>query len=406
MFPPSLRRVLLGTALAGAAIGAAPALASAASTCTLDETTHRATVVDGSGAAPLRILRSGNFLAAEDGSGPLVFCDGATSFATVTNTDRVNVLGNSSSQSTDGYIVDASHGALAPGRTTEADGNSEIEVVVTQLDNAGARLAYIGTEGPDTVRLSASGLMAIGPDGDLDVVIGNTGSPLPPYRASTLAVSGGGGADFLSGRGIPGFVGGPASVPVELSGGRGNDTVVDGGTFGDHINGDQDADTLFSVDGHFDFVNGGSEFDSATVDKADSVQPDVESTTIGTVGKARLAKSVVAGRPGGTATLDVGWTHPKSWRDLRGVMVRLFRGTEKLAMINVAPRGGRLTADGAVKLMPGSQVTHHGRTVHARLALRLGRSLRGQTLRVAVAATDRDGRTQTVPEAGALKVAR
>ena len=78
-------------------------MASAASTCTLDETTHRATVIDGSGTAPLRIVSSNKFIDVQDGSGPLIGCDGTTTFAKVNNTDRVNVLGSSSGGS-DGYI--------------------------------------------------------------------------------------------------------------------------------------------------------------------------------------------------------------------------------------------------------------------------------------------------------------
>ena len=54
--------------------------------------------------------------------------------------------------------------------------------------------------------------------------------------------------------------------------------------------------------------------------------------------------------------------------------------------------------------MAGSRVTHHGKTVTAKLALRLPRSLAGQNLRLAVEATDRDGHRQVEPDAGAIRV--
>ena len=241
-----------------------------------------------------------------------------------------------------------------------------------------------------------------------DIVIAHSDSSLGSYGASAVVVDGRGGADFLSGRGIPGFISGPATVRVAQFGGKGNDTLVDGTASGDTLSGDEGSDTLFGVDGHFDFLRGGSEFDTGTMDKLEDpgTAGEIESITFGTVGKARMAPQVVAAKAGGSATLDVSWTHPQSWRDLRNVMVRLLRGTKQLAMINVSPRDGSLRADGAVELARGSRVTRHGNTVHAKLALRVDRSLAGQTLRVDVAATDRDGRTQTEPDTGALRVTR
>ena len=405
--PRNLRRVALGAALAGAAFGEVPAIASAASTCTLDETTHHATVIDGSAAAPLRIrLSQGKFIVVQDGSGPLIGCDGTTTFATNTNTDRVIVQGAAGSSSSDGYIIDHSHGALAPGATAETDGSSEIEVQVRQLNGLPAQLTHIATAGPDTIRVAAGNDIAVGTDDDIDENIFNPNGGA--YRASKVVVSGGAGADFLSGRGVPGFTGGPASVPLDLSGGTGDDTVVDGASSGDHIGGDEGTDTLFSVDGRPDFVNGGGGTDSASADKRiDSVDPDVESVSFGSVGRLRLASTVVRARAGRTARLGLSWTHPTSWRELKMINVTVYRGAEPLGNVYLRTRDGRIMGHGALQLVAGaSRVAHSGKTVRVQLAVRLARSLAGETLRIGVKAADQHGHQQTVPEAGELHVAK
>ncbi len=189
-FQRILRRVALGAALAGAAFGAVPALASAASTCTLDEATHRATVIDGGAVAPLRIARSGKFIVVQDGSGPMVGCAGTTTFATNTNTDRVIVQGTAGSSSSDGYIIDHSHGALAPGATLETDGNSEIEVQVRQLNGLPAQLTHIATAGPDTIRVAAGNDIAVGTDDDIGMDRTRRGGRAPGAACDIEATKG------------------------------------------------------------------------------------------------------------------------------------------------------------------------------------------------------------------------
>ena len=101
------------------------------------------------------------------------------------------------------------------------------------------------------------------------------------------------------------------------------------------------------------------------------------------------------------------WTHPKAWRDLRSVKVRLYEGAKPVGLIDVRPRGERLSAGGAVQTTAnGSRVTHRGRTVTARLAVRVKRSLAGRNVRVAVQATDRHGRQQFEPDAATIHVAK
>jgi hypothetical protein len=400
--PRSLRRLALGAAIAGAAVGTVPALASAASTCSFDPVTKRATIIDGSGGADLRMFRFNQFIEFADGDSPAQACDGPTGFATNTTTDRIIVQGTSTSPF-DGYVIDQSQGAFAPGATLESDGDSELEVQVRQLNGAPARLTVIGTSGPDTVRIAGPNAIALGTDSDIDENIFNANGG--SYRADTIVVNGGGGDDFLSGRGVEGFIGGPATVPVALNGGKGNDTLVDGLSF-DGLNGGPGNDLLFSVDGKGDSLSGGTEFDTATFDTQDTVAGDVEQRTVGKVGRLRLAPAVVQAEPGKTARLAMSWTHPRSWRDLRTVKVRLYDGAKPVGTINVRPRGERLTADGAISLAASSRVTHHGKTVTAKLAFRLPRSLAGHSLRIAVQATDRRGHEQLEPDAGTIRVGK
>jgi hypothetical protein len=61
---------------------------------------------------------------------------------------------------------------------------------------------------------------------------------------------------------------------------------------------------------------------------------------------------------------------------------------------------------GAAKLIArDSKLSHRGKTVAARLAVRLNRSLAGRNLRVEVRATDRRGHMQLEPNAGVIRVA-
>lgn len=70
------------------------------------------------------------------------------------------------------------------------------------------------------------------------------------------------------------------------------------------------------------------------------------------------------------------------------------------------PKSDRLTAPGAIKLVAGdSRITHRGKAVTARPAVRLARSLAGKKLRLAVRATDRHEHHQLEPHAGVIHVA-
>jgi hypothetical protein len=77
-----------------------------------------------------------------------------------------------------------------------------------------------------------------------------------------------------------------------------------------------------------------------------------------------------------------------------------------LGDITIRPRGERIAADGAVKLVrKASRLTRKGKTVPARLAVRLDESLAGETLKAEVEATDTRGRRQLERNAGTIRVA-
>lgn len=82
-----------------------------------------------------------------------------------------------------------------------------------------------------------------------------------------------------------------------------------------------------------------------------------------------------------------------------------YRGKEAVGTVTARPAGGHLASSGAVHLTSASGVGHHGKWVAVKLAMRLPKSLAGETLRLDVAAVDRHGRTQLERHAGSIRVA-
>ncbi len=392
----STRRLALAAALTGAAVGAVPAVASAATDCIYDPVTRTATVTnDASGANKLPVRIEGPFI--EVDSNRLCVSTGFD-FATVTNTDRL-VINEVVTNTRDGVTIDQSSGEFAPGFTTEADRHSEIEIVVRKAGGiaSAGETTIIGTPGNDVVRV-ARGSVSLQRDlkagADLDE---DTDLQLPP---GVITVLGGDGSDFLSGQAYGGRL--PTLSNITLSGGTGDDTIF-GGSSGDDLFGDAGNDTLRSVDLATDNVIGGSGFDNAIHDKLDGVFT-VESAVLSSVGRLVLAPRVLKAEAGQTAQLTMRWKHPKTWRELRKVELSVYRGKKAVGMINARPADGRLTDMGAVDLMSGSKLSHHGKWVTAKLAIRLRRSLWGKDLRVDVRATDSDGQRQLERDAGTIHV--
>ena len=418
----SIRRLALGAAVAAAVAGLAPAMASADvphnPTCTFDEGTHQVTVFDKSDVFPLQLARDGVEIAVRNEGGVTVKCfslSGSGQTATILNTDKITVFGTLVPPLTggcdtcdpvpidDGYLIDESHGAFAPGFAPEADGNSEIEIVFETGGVAG-RLAVTGTDATasgttDVIRVGGPlGFVNFGSDNDVDVKL----------RAGALdvTVDAGEGADFVTGTGnadqsiLP-----RTSVPLDLDGGGGNDILIGGGAK-DDLFGNTGDDYIDSSGGSADQVRGGQGlFDYAIHDAGDTLT-GIEQDTVQPIGTLRLAPRTLRARAGKTARLNLSWTHPKAWRELRKVELQLYDDTDKqVGKVTARPRS--LVGHGAIKLMAAdSRVSHHGTTVTARLALRLPRSLAGQKLRLAVQATDRHGHRQLEPDAGAIRVAK
>jgi hypothetical protein len=388
------RRGLVAVLAAGVAAIAAPAAADAASTCSYGlggpgGFQKAATVIDGSGPVDLRVVRSGQFIAVADGAGSLTFCSGPEGFATVTNTDVVNVLGKPPVSNTDHFVLDESGGELAPGLTPESDGKSEIETVF-DTGGAGGLLRVFGTGGSDTFRVVADGGVMIGSDGDVDVRL---------RHPQTLKIFGGPGSDFMSARGGGSNL--PSDKNVNFDGEAGSDTLIDSPAPFDQLNGGAGDDNLFTVDGRADGATAGSGIDRITFDSFDLLKDTFEQATLDSaVGQLRLTPALALATPGRTVRLKLGWTHPRSWKQLRRIVLRV----EHAGTVVLQPASGRAHARGKVRLV-GSHIAGHGPKLTAKLALRLPASLAGQEMRVNVTAVDRGGHRQLEPYASAIRLA-
>jgi hypothetical protein len=378
--PVSPRRLLVGAALATTALVAVPSLASA-STCDVNSL-GQFQIFDTSGNQTLVVKRSGQFIGFQDGElANMQFCDGPRGFATVTNTSMIIVRGTTA-QGGGGLKIDQSFGALAPGDFPESDGLNEIEVLVDSSNTSGHKLVVTGTPGADTIKVSSGGGVGMGNDTDVDIRDRN---------ATSIDVFGLAGGDFITGRGtFPSTAQKPADRALTLFGGSGSDTLVDGLAEGDILSGEGDNDTLFEADARGDQFGGGAGFDTATIDSSldEAFNNTTESVSNGGVGKLRLAPAVVKAKAGKTAHMRMSWTHPKAWKQLRKIAVRVYDGGELVTRVLVRPR----------------QAEHHGKTVSADLKLKLPKALAGHQLRVDVEATDRKGHRQLEPSAGLVRV--
>ena len=217
------------------------------------------------------------------------------------------------------------------------------------------------------------------------VIGGKAGDTLRAPAASTALhiLDGGGGNDTVEG----------GEGPDQLNGGLGSDTLLANG--GD--------DMMFAFDGEGDVVGCGTGNDTAQLDNRDGFN-SCENRTV--IGKLRLTPATIAAKVGQPVPMRLSWSHPKSWRKLRKVELRLVRNGVAVGEITVRPRGERIAAGGAVALGRASRITHKGKTVTARLSIRLAKRLAGQELALEVEATDVRGRRQLEPRAGTIRVAR
>jgi hypothetical protein len=419
----SIRRLALGAAVAAAVACLAPAMASADlvhnPTCTFNEGTHQVSVFDKSDAFQLQVARVGVDIAVRNEGGITVKCFSTTGSgvtANILNTDKITVFGTPTDGpfggcegcgplpvTSDGYVIDESGGAFAPGFTPETDGNSEIEIVF-ETGGIPARLAVDGTDATasgltDVIRVGGPlGFVNFGSDSDIDVKL----------RAGALdvTVDAGAGDDFITGGGnLDKSVLDRANVPLNLNGGSGADTVF-GGSASDKLGGGSEDDFISSFGGLVDIVAGGPGLSDVAIHDPGETLTGVEHESVNPLGTLRLSPRSLRAQARKTTRLSMSWTHPKAWRELRKVELQLYdNGNKRVGVIAARARG--LSARGAIKLVAGdSQVSHHGKTVAAQLALRLPRSLAGHNLRVAVQATDRHGHRQLEPDAGVIRVGK
>jgi hypothetical protein len=189
--------------------------------------------------------------------------------------------------------------------------------------------------------------------------------------------------------------------------GLGNDTL-DGGTGVDTLLGQGDDDTLDTADNTPDVIRCGSDADGNDVDTLNRDLQDVDATgceTVNSVGTLRLAPKALIAEAGKTTRLRLSWSHPQSWRKLRTVELRLIQDRVPVGEIAIRPRTERITADGAANLVrKHTRLTHKGKTVTARLAVRLDDSMAGEELTTDVEATDTRGRRQLERKAGSIRV--
>jgi hypothetical protein len=215
----------------------------------------------------------------------------------------------------------------------------------------------------------------------------------PPIDAS---LDGGSGGDILiGGGGRDVIVGGPG---IDFMSGRaGVDRLVASDADRDTL--DCGADTPDEA-----LVNPAGESSTTACERIVTVRPPVSGT--GPVGSLSLRPKALHADAREVARLRLSWRHPRSWRRLRLIELRLVHGHRRLGAVAIRPRGRRINARGAVRLVRrASRIKRNGKTVSARLALRLDRSLAGRRLRIEVEAVDTRRRRQIVRNAGSIRIA-
>ena len=213
-----------------------------------------------------------------------------------------------------------------------------------------------------------------------DTMTGGSGANVFHAGGGADTLQGNGGSDTLRGdNGCDHLVGGPEAD--SLFGGNDNDTL----DAGDNV-----ADTTMDCEGGTD--------DRLIADLNDRNASNCE--TVDNVGVLKLAPTAITAEAGKAAKLRMTWSHPKSWKQLRKVELRI----EDAGKVIVRPRAERIEDNGSVKVMRASRLTSKGKKVTAHLALKLDKSLAGETLSVDVEATDVKGRRQLQQDAGTIRV--
>lgn len=203
-----------------------------------------------------------------------------------------------------------------------------------------------------------------------------------------------------------------ASGPNLLVGGGGDDTLRGNGG-NDTLRGDLGADSLFGGPG-LDVLdtadNIADRIMDCGIDTPDTLNRDLRDVNatgcevVNSVGVLKLTPKVISAEAGEVANVRLSWTHPKSWKQLRSVTLRLREGGEVVGQVAIRTASGKLEDKGAVRLVRGTKLVRKGKTVSARLALRVAPELADSTLEADVVATDAKGAKQVSRAAGSITV--
>ena len=245
-------------------------------------------------------------------------------------------------------------------------------------------------------------------------------TPVKVDMASLLRTSGAAGeADFIDPNTNDAFGG---SAADEMIGGSGANLFI-GFDGDDTLRGNAGSDHLIGADG-VDKLFGGT--DNDVINSTDTVADEIMDCGIGvddtlnrdlrdveafscenvnSVGVLKLAPVAIAAEPGEVARVKLAWTHPKSWKQLREVKLRLRDGNEVVGQVSIRPQAGKLQAKGGVKLVrTQTKLSRKGGKVSAQLALRIAPKLADSTLDAEVVATDVKGAKQVSRAAGSIQV--
>jgi Ca2+-binding RTX toxin-like protein len=200
-------------------------------------------------------------------------------------------------------------------------------------------------------------------------------------------------ASFVSGAGVDTITG--TDQRDTITPGAGRDTVDARGG----------ADLVRARDGESDTIACGAALDTLQADAGLELSSGCE--TVERIGVLRLASKAIDAKAGKAAAVTLSWRHPDAWRKLRTVTLRLTNQGVAVGEVTVHPRSERIEAAGVVKVARrAARLTRRGKTVTARLALRIDASMTGQSLGLEVEATDKHGRRQLERDAGTIRVAK
>jgi hypothetical protein len=382
-----MNRILSAGALALTTAGllaAVPAAhAAGPNTCILNPTSKGMNVKLVSGGF-IELTREGDKFVTFDAFGKTV-CSTPTGVV-ATRFNVGNIAMNGSLSAKDDFIIDYGNGFYTPGAPGGDADKAEVTVFNDQTDIVDIAGSQAGDMMVITGGASTSTFGGVLNSGDI-----STKKPsvkLPFANPSVLRVNGLGGDDFITGNGLFG----PAtSMHLELTGGLGNDSLASGLIAGDKLFGEGGDDALDTKQGQKgDINNGGAGNDRAFLDAAGDFAFDVE-TINGVIGKPKVTHSALKDHE---TTVDVSWTHPKAWKQLANVTLGAFVGTERVGTVTMTPSTGKIAAHGALSLTEDAKLVHKGKTVSAKLALKVAKSVDADQVRLEIEATDKAGKVQ------------